>query len=355
MPRYTYRLRPLLIPVCLFVLHLTFEALAETEAAPETTAFTYSKGGGVDETLGQIALYLIDRNRKEGNVYTSKEVEEGIVGYRLRYFDNGNHLVDRGDWLGVRRYRIPAEPDSLRPEGYYKKTYMELVDIDLNGIDERDYYFIEGRRFDFIGQPADILQQYQVQIESGISAYIRKVGYQTILQDLGAEGQTAIKKGQVYEDGSLPSEMVLGLDLRYVFRPIRRSGAELTEKDMIEEIRQRIGFVFSATTSYTDFSGFRFRDIADQSALVQRTYDPIEQPILILILDALFDTDADGIINPENIQNGYTRFRELHQQLAENARGLNRRIVLPSDKLARLRQEYQSVHNKPFQLQASAN
>ena len=75
--------------------------------------------------------------------------------------------MDPEDWLSVRRYQIPAVPDSLQPPEYYKRTYVEFADVGLDGIDSRDYYFINGRRFDLTGQPADVLQQYQVQIESG--------------------------------------------------------------------------------------------------------------------------------------------------------------------------------------------
>ena len=323
--------------------------LSHAQVDPEDGTFIYSGEEGMDSVLGQIALFLMDQNRQEGNTFISQDIKQGIVGYQLRYFDNGNRLVDIGDWLSVRRYRIPAEPDTTRPEGYYKGDYMEFVDVDLDGINAKDYYFIEGRRFDLHGQSADILSQYQVQIESGISAFVRKVSYQNIASDLGARSQTAIKKNEAYEDGSLPSQMVFGIDHQFVFRPIVRSGTQLTEKEMLEEIRQRIGFVFSATTGYTDINGYRFRDIADQIALVQRTYDPSEAPTLTLIMKALFDTDGDGIITQENISNGYTRFRELHQQLTENARAQNRRIILPNEKLARLRQEYQLVHKKPFE------
>jgi hypothetical protein len=248
----------------------------------------------------------------------------------------------------VRRYQIPAEPDTLKPEGYYKSDYMEFVDVNLNGIDENDYYFIKGRRFDLIGKPQEVLRQYQMQIESGVSAYLRKVNFQTIVQSLGTRGQTDIKKDEPYSDGSLPAQMVLGLDLRYVFRPISKNGVQLKDTDMIAEIRQHLGFVFSATTEYTDVNGYRFRDLTDQVALIQRTYDPIEKGVLILIIESLFDTDADGIITAENVPNGYTRFRELHQKLIEGAQSQKRRIVLPNDKLAQLRQEYLDVHKKPF-------
>jgi len=117
----------------------------------------------------------------------------------------------------------------------------------------------------------------------------------------------------------------------------------------MQEIRQRIGFVYSATVGYTDLSGYRFRDIADQTALLQRKYDESEESLLKLIVEALFDVDGDGLITQENISNGYTRFRELHQQLSDNARGQSRRVVLPNDKLARIRQEYETVHRRPFQ------
>ena len=94
----------LLILVCLLVGYTTFESTAQTKTGSENKIFTYSKKEGVDETLWGIALYLIDRNRKEGDIYTSKEVEQGILGYRIRYFDNGNKIIDKGDWLSIRRY-----------------------------------------------------------------------------------------------------------------------------------------------------------------------------------------------------------------------------------------------------------
>ena len=99
---------------------------------------------------------------------------------------------------------------------------------------------------------------------------------------------------------------------------------------------------------YTDLSGYRFRDIADQMPLLQRQYDDSEYSLLRLVMDALFDVDGDGLITQENISNGYTRFRELHQQLSDGARGQNRRVILPKEKLARIRQEYESIHQKPF-------
>jgi len=310
-------------------------------------AFSYTPGGDIDETLGQIALYLLDRNRQEGSAFISTEVEEGIVGYQLRYSDNGDKVVSTDDWFGIRRYRIPADPDTTLPSGYYKNIYMELVDVGLNGIDNRDYYFIDGRRFDLANEPGNVLQHYQVQMEKGVSTFVRQVGYNTVFQS-GELGQTSIKKMQAYDDGSLPARMILGLDLRYIFRPITKNAQPLSEEEMMREIRQSLGFVYSATMGYTDLSGYRFRDIADQTALLQRTYDPMEISLLSLILGALFDTDSDGVINQDDLQNGYTRFREIHQQLADNARGLNRRVVLPGEKLARLRQEYETVQKKPF-------
>ena len=340
-----------------YAAHCLFSALAflalfalpiHADLNPETGAFTYSGQGDIDMILGQISLYLLENNRRDGIAYVSRDIEDGIVGYQLRYFDNGNRVVDQGDWFSVRRYRIPAEPDTTRPAGYYKNDYMEIVDVNLDGIDEKDYYFINGRRFDLIGKSPEFLRQYQIQIESGVTAFLRQVNFQTIVKTLGARGQTAIKRDAAFDDGSLPAQMVLGLDLKYVFRPLSRGGAPLSEREMIEDIRQRIGFVFSATVEYTDLTGYRFRDLSDQTTLMQRTYDPIEKPVLTLIIDALFDTNGDGIITPENIANGYTRFREIHQQLIESARNQNRRIVLPGEKLARLREEYQAVRKKPF-------
>lgn len=321
---------------------------AQADIDPETGTFTYSAQDGIEGTLGQIALYLQRIDFRDGTAYASNDIESGIVGYQLRYFDNGNRVVDLGDWLSVRRYRIPAEPDTTKPVGYYKSDYMEFVDRDLNGINQEDYYFINGRRFDLHGQPQETLRQYQVQIESGISAYLGEVSIEQIMGALGAESQTAIKKEEAYDDGSLPSQMVLGIDLDYVFSPIERNQTQLTELEMIEELRQRIGFVFSATLEYTDLNGYRFRDLADQLALMQRVYDPIEKVALKLVIDALFDTNGNSIIAADEISNGYTRFREIHQQLIESARGQNRRIILPNEKLERLREEYQAVHNKPY-------
>ena len=138
------------------------------------------------------------------------------------------------------------------------------------------------------------------------------------------------------------------LDMNFVFRPIKRGGRQLTTEQMVQEIRQRIGFVFAASTSYTDIHGYEFREIADQVSLLQRTYDEMEKPMLRLVIGALFDTDGDQIISGENIQNGYTRFRQLHQELADNAKGMNRRIILPNEKLAKLRDEYQAKQGRPF-------
>ena len=310
-------------------------------------AFSYSPGGNIDETLGQIALYLLDRNRQEGSTFISTEVEKGIVGYQLRYYDNGDKIVDADDWFSIRRYRIPAEPDTTLSPGYYKNTYMELVDVGLNGIESRDYYFIDGRRFDLANEPGNVLQHYQAQMEKGVTTFVRQVGYDTVFQS-GEIDQTSIRKTQAYDDGSLPARMILGLELRYTFRPITKNAQQLPEEEMTQEIRQSLGFVYSATMGYTDLNGRRFLDIADQTALLQRTYDPIETSTLSLILGALFDTDGDGVVNQDDLQNGYTRFREIHRQLADNARGLNRRVVLPGEKLARLRQEYEAVQKKPF-------
>lgn len=334
--------------LCVLTLLSLWGVPTHAEIDPEKGTFSYAGNNDIDAVLGQIALYLIKRNRREGSTYTSRDIPLGIVGYQMRYFDNGNKLIDRGDWFSVRRYQIPAEPDTLQPEGYYKSEYMEFVDVNLNGIDEKDYYFLKGRRFDLQGQPPEILHQYQMQIESGVNAYLKQVSFQTITQALGARGRTEIKKDAAYADGSLPSQMVLGLNLKFVFRPITRNGTELSQNDLITEIRQQLGFVFSATVEYTDLNGYRFRDLADQTQLLQRTYDPSEKIVLSLILESLFDPDGDGIITGENIENGYTRFRELHQQLIESARSQNRRIVFPSEKLARLREEYQTIRKESF-------
>jgi hypothetical protein len=227
---------------------------------------------------------------------------------------------------------------------------MELVDYGLDGLDEKDYYFIQGRRFDLKGEPEDVLHQYQVQIESGVTAFLKEVPAEKIADAIGTRAQTSIKKPQSYDDGSLPSRMVLGLDMSYVFKPFVRNNIQLSEQQMLEEIRNRVGFVFSASVEYTDLNGYRFRDLADQLALMQRTYDPSEMLTIKLVIDALFDTDGDGIITQENIVIGYTRFREIHQQLIEQARSKNQRIVLPSDKLQRLREEYRARQNRPYKI-----
>jgi len=312
------------------------------------STFRYTPGGNVDETLGQIALYLLDQDKQQGNAYVSPDAESGIVGYQVRFFDNGNRVIDEKDWLSVRRYRIPATPDSTLPEGYYKNTFIELVDRGLDGVGPEDCYFLDGRRHDLASEPDSILSQYQTQLERAVTTFIRKVGYQTLRQSMGTAGQAAIKKERAFEDGSLAARMVLGQELRYVFRPIERNGTRASEQETMQEIRQQVGFIYSATMGYTDLGGYRFRDIADQAPLIQRTYDEMEAPVIRLIVEALFDTDGDGVIQPENLKTGYDRFRAIHQELVDNARGMNRRIVLPSEKLQRLRKEYETVHNKPF-------
>lgn len=315
-----------------------------------TNTFTYSAAGDVDGALGIIAVYLRQQNRREGTTFVSRDIESGIVGYQLRYFDDGNRNVDAADWFSVKRYRIPAEPDTLKPEGYYKNDYMEFVDLGLNGIDQKDYYFLEGKRFDLKDQDPRTLRQYQVQIESGVTAFLKKIKFQNVVDNIGTQGQTSIKKTRSFDDGTLPSKMVLGVELDYVFRPLIRNGNQLSDQATLEEIRQRLGFVFAASVEYTDLNGYRFRELADQVGLMQRTYDPAEIPILKLVIDALFDTDGDGIITDDNIANGYTRFREIHQQLIEQARAKNQRIVLPADKLQRLREEYEATQNKSYRV-----
>ena len=337
------------LPLLLFFLCSIFVPRTGAEIDDKGN-FTYS-GGSPDDTLAQVALFLMEKNLKEGSTFLSDDIDVGIVGYQLRYFDNGNRLIDEGDWFSIRRYRIPDNLDTLRIKGepnYWKKDFMEFVDINMNGMDNKDYYFLDGRRIDLHNVAKEILSQYQIQIERAVSVFIKNVDFQSILDDLGATGQTAVKKKEAFDDGSLPSSIILGLDLKYVFRPLTSNGRQLSDRESQERVRNRLGLIYSATTSYTDLSGYRLQDLNDQLPLLQRTYDPVEKQILTLIVDALFDLDADGIITPENITNGYTRFRELHQQLLENARGQNRRLILPSEKLARLRQEYKSVHNKEF-------
>jgi hypothetical protein len=191
---------------------ILFQGIAPIDADidPESGRFNYSDDlGDIDLALGQIALYLQEQDLRDGSAYVSSDIKSGIVGYQLRYFDDGNRLVDSKDWFSVRRYRIPSEPDSTKPLGYYKRD-------------------------------------------------------------------------RAYDDGSLPSHIVLGIDLDYVFSPIERGSRQLNEGEMLQEIRQRIGFVFSATLEYTDLNGYRFRDLADQVALRQRTYAaPTKFPMVI--------------------------------------------------------------------------
>ena len=86
---------------CTLALALAFAVPVGAEIDPTTGDFSYSGGGGIDSILGQIAVYLITLNRQEGRAYISREVEEGIGGYQLRFFDNGNKLVDPEDWLSA--------------------------------------------------------------------------------------------------------------------------------------------------------------------------------------------------------------------------------------------------------------
>ena len=348
------------------------------ELDPESGRFYFRDNNPFpDDTLGRIALYLINQNRQEGNAYVSQPVGEGIVSYQLRFFDNGKQkLVDDEDLMSIRRYTVaaeepapnpeeeaaaaepPAEPDPNadesdapppEPEPERVQTrFIEYVDHGLNGLDESDYYFLTGRRFDLANRDKKTILEYRSQVATAINIFIDKVDYDTIVEGLGSSGQTGIRKGGAYDDGSLPSLMVFGLDLPYVFKPIHQNKQQLAAEEMMDEIRQKIGFVYSATVGYTDLSGYRFRDIADQTPLLQRQYDESEQTLLQLVVEALFDPDGDGLITQENISNGYNRFRELHQQLSDNARGQNRRVVLPNEKLARIRQEYEAVHQRPF-------
>ena len=351
---------------------MCFPVSASAEIDSQSGRFYFRENNPFpDDTPGRIALYLIQQNRVEGNAYVSQSFEEGIVSYQIRYFDNGNKmLVDEQDILSVRRYTIaapsPPEPiaeaadvavpppaengadDATPPPPTVETRYIEYVDRGLNGLDESDYYFLNGRRFDLVGNDRKTILEYRSQVATAINVFIENVDYESIVASLGSSGQTSIRKGGAFDDGSLPALMVFGLDLPYVFKPIIQRGRTLSEKEMMEEVRQRIGFVYSATVGYTDLSGYRFRDIADQTPLLQRHYDESELSIFRLIVDALFDVDGDGLITQENISNGYTRFRELHQQLSDNARSQNRSVILPNEKLARLRQEYESVHQKPF-------
>ena len=363
---------------CLLPLLVLIALPVSAEIDPESGRF-YFRGNNPfpDDTLGRIALYLIQQDRVEGNAYVSKTVGEGIVEYQLRFVDNGNRgLVDEDDILSVRRFTVasqqpppPAEepeadpppdpaaqaegedspPPPPPPPATVDTRYIEYVDHGLNGLDDSDYYFLNGRRFDLANRERQTVQQFRSQVATAINIFIEKVDYNAIVEALGSSGQTGIRKAGAYDDGSLPSLMVFGLNMPYVFKPITQNNQQLSPEAMMQEIRQRIGFVYSATVGYTDLSGYRFRDIADQTALLQRKYDESEESLLKLIVEALFDVDGDGLITQENISNGYTRFRELHQQLSDNARGQSRRVVLPNDKLARIRQEYETVHRRPFQ------
>ena len=363
---------------CLLPLLVLIALPVSAEIDPESGRF-YFRGNNPfpDDTLGRIALYLIQQDRVEGNAYVSKTVGEGIVEYQLRFVDNGNRgLVDEDDILSVRRFTVasqqpppPAEepeadpppdpaaqaegedspPPPPPPPATVDTRYIEYVDHGLNGLDDSDYYFLNGRRFDLANRELQTVQQFRSQVATAINIFIEKVDYNAIVEALGSSGQTGISKAGAYDDGSLPSLMVFGLNMPYVFKPITQNNQQLSPEAMMQEIRQRIGFVYSATVGYTDLSGYRFRDIADQTALLQRKYDESEESLLKLIVEALFDVDGDGLITQENISNGYTGFRELHQQLSDNARGQSRRVVLPNDKLARIRQEYETVHRRPFQ------
>jgi len=335
--------------VCLTAVLLGALGVSHAWIDPRTGEFAYVEDSGIDDTLGQIALYLIKLNHLEGGSFTSDEIEEGVVGFQIRYFDNGNRTIDRGDWMSIRRYRIPAVPDTNLAAEYYKASFTEYVDVDLDGINERDYYFINGKQYELRDVDPGTLAQYQVQIETGINAFLRAVGYGKIMEALGARSQTSIKKEAAYEDGSLPSKIALGVDLGYVFKPIVRSNRQLTEQEMISEIRSRIGFAYTAITSYTDVNGYKFREIAEDVQVLMRTYDVAENRGLRLVIDALFDTDGDGLISGEDISHGYTRFREIHQKLSESARANNLRLILPNQKLARLRAEYETLHQKPYQ------
>jgi len=317
-----------------------------------TGDFSYSGYGGVDDTLGRIALFLMDNGKLEGSAYVSEEAEEGIVGFQLRYFDDGNELVDEGDWMSVRRYMIPAVPDTnveKTTPGYWKKEYVELVDKGLDGLGPRDYYFIKGRRFDLSKVPQEVIQHYQVQVEAGVSIYVRNVGFDTITGQTGSAGQTSIRKEVAFEDGSLPSNMVIGLDLGYVFRPIDRPDLQADQKRMAAEMRRNFGLVYAAILTYTDVQGYQLRDLAGETQVIERTFDASEAKILKLVLDTFFDRDGDGIITPDDLVSGYTKFRELHQRLADEVRGKNRRVVLTNEKLAAVREEYERVHGEPYE------
>ena len=56
---------------------------SDAEIDPQKNTFTYSIGIGIDESLAQIAQFLIKKNRVEGGIYTSQEVEKESWGIRF--------------------------------------------------------------------------------------------------------------------------------------------------------------------------------------------------------------------------------------------------------------------------------
>lgn len=317
------------------------------EVNKSTGRFSYDATNPfIDNTLGQIAFYLIKQDRREGLAYVSPEVRTGIAGYELRFIDNGSGLPDGDDQLSVRRFTIPIVADTLKPDGYWREDYVEYVDSGLNGIDNEDHYLVSGRRFDLKGATKEALHQHQTTVETAITAFVKNVDFRASLPE-NFESRMEAAEGPM-KDGSLPGKTVLGLDLRYLFRPIEMDGNTLNEEEMLKEVRAKIGFVYSATLGMTDTGSYRLNDLTTQTLLLQRTYDPAERVLLQLVIDTLFDRNGDGIIEQTDISAGYVRFRELHQELSDLVRGQGRRVVLPSEKISKLRQEYESVRGMPY-------
>ena len=88
------------------------------EIDPQSNRFYFRDSNPFpDDTLGRISLYLIQQKRLEGNVYVSQSVEEGIVSYQIRFFDNGNKgLIDEEDKISIRRYSLSTAPEPPPPD-----------------------------------------------------------------------------------------------------------------------------------------------------------------------------------------------------------------------------------------------
>ncbi|MEE2752571.1 MAG: hypothetical protein VX910_01205, partial [Candidatus Latescibacterota bacterium] len=92
--------------ILLLTLCLITPATAEVD--PQSGRFYFRDNNPFpDDTLGRIALYLIQQNQIEGNAFVSKSVRTGIVSYQMRFYDNGNkNLIDDEDFISVRRYTV---------------------------------------------------------------------------------------------------------------------------------------------------------------------------------------------------------------------------------------------------------